>query len=88
VYQERDPGAGEAPGTADPDRGKPQYVDFDSPLSLLALDGAIGGSRVRVVLEEMLPTEDSLPVRSERGSHVAELAVEIVPVPIEKEARV
>jgi hypothetical protein len=58
---------------------KPQYVDFDSPLSLIALDGLTGGGRTRTVFEEMLPGEEELHVRSPRGHHVAELAVEIVP---------
>ncbi|MEW2521904.1 lantibiotic dehydratase [Actinacidiphila alni] len=58
---------------------KPQYVDFDSPLSLIALDGLTGGGRTRTVFEEMLPGEEELHVRSPRGRHVAELAVEIVP---------
>ncbi|MFG1810389.1 lantibiotic dehydratase [Streptomyces sp. NPDC049040] len=58
---------------------KPQYVDFDSPLSLMALDALTGGGRTRTVFEEMLPGEDELHVRSPRGHHVAELAVEIIP---------
>jgi hypothetical protein len=58
---------------------KPQYVDFDSPLSLIALDALTAGGRTRTVFEEMLPGEDELHVRSPRGHHVAELAVEIVP---------
>lgn len=58
---------------------KPQFVDFDSPLSLIALDALTGGGRTRTVFEEMLPGEDELHVRSPRGHHVAELAVEIVP---------
>ncbi|MBM9506975.1 lantibiotic dehydratase [Streptomyces sp. KK5PA1] len=60
---------------------KPQYVDFDSPLSLLALDALTGGGRSRTVFEEMLPARSDLHVRSARGHHVAELAVEIVPGP-------
>jgi len=67
-------------------RAKPQYVDFDSPLSLLALDGMLGGRRAEVVFEEMLPAEDGLDVKSERGRHVAELAVEIIPTSLEKGA--
>ncbi|WP_371483930.1 lantibiotic dehydratase [Kitasatospora sp. NBC_00315] len=58
---------------------KPQYVDFDSPLSLMALDGLLAGRAAVVVLEEMLPGEDALHVRSPEGRHVAELAVESVP---------
>ncbi|MCX4745737.1 lantibiotic dehydratase family protein [Kitasatospora sp. NBC_01287] len=60
---------------------KPQYVDFASPLSLLALDGLLGGGPGRLVLEEMLPGDDDLHVRSAEGRHVAELALEILPPP-------
>ncbi|WP_327238440.1 lantibiotic dehydratase family protein [Streptomyces sp. NBC_01317] len=55
---------------------KPQYVDFLSALSLTALEALPTHPGDRVVLREMLPTEGGLHVRSERGSHVAELAVE------------
>ena len=58
---------------------KPHYVDFDSPLSLHALEGLLGEGTGRVVLEEVLPAEDDLHVRTARGRHVAELAVELVP---------
>nr|WP_104821206.1 lantibiotic dehydratase [Kitasatospora sp. MMS16-BH015] len=59
---------------------KPQYLDFASPLSLAALEGLIpAGGAARLVLEEMLPGEDALHVRSERGRHVAELALEMIP---------
>ncbi|WP_316525561.1 lantibiotic dehydratase [Kitasatospora brasiliensis] len=67
-------GAGARLGAA-----KPQYVDFASPLSLTALDGLLAGGPGRLVLEEMLPGEDALHVRSAHGHHVAELALEIVP---------
>lgn len=60
---------------------KPHYVDFASPLSLGALEGLLGEGAARVVLEETLPAEDELPVRTARGRHVAELAAEIIPVP-------
>ncbi|MEV8046564.1 lantibiotic dehydratase [Streptomyces griseoluteus] len=60
---------------------KPQYVDFESPLSLTALEGLLAGKRARTVFEEMLPAEDELHVTSPRGRHVAELAVELLPVP-------
>ncbi|MFG2881182.1 lantibiotic dehydratase [Streptomyces sp. NPDC048297] len=62
-------------------KSKPQYVDFDSPLSLTALDGLLAGKRARTVFEEMLPGEDELHVTSPRGRHVAELAVELLPGP-------
>ncbi|MGF1429240.1 lantibiotic dehydratase [Kitasatospora sp. LaBMicrA B282] len=58
---------------------KPQYLDFASPLSLLALDGLLSGGPVRLLLEEMLPGDHELPVRSAQGRHVAELALEIIP---------
>ncbi|SEO64629.1 Lantibiotic dehydratase, C terminus [Actinacidiphila rubida] len=58
---------------------KPQYVDFASPLSLLALEGLLAAGPARTVFEEMLPGQDALHVRSPRGRHVAELALEIVP---------
>ncbi|MFJ8580837.1 lantibiotic dehydratase [Micromonospora sp. NPDC093277] len=65
---------------ADPGRvvanPKPQYVDFDSPLSLQALRGALDGPDDRIVLREMLPAADELAARSGRGDHVSELAVE------------
>ncbi|WP_432115254.1 lantibiotic dehydratase [Streptomyces sp. S1] len=63
------------------DRGpvgaKPVHVDFDSPLSLAAFDALVERKPgVQVVFQEMLPAEDGLHVVSERGRHVAELAVE------------
>ncbi|MEV7416675.1 lantibiotic dehydratase [Streptomyces sp. NPDC089919] len=65
-------GAGRGPAGA-----KPVYVDFDSPLSLSALDALVERAPgVRVAFEEMLPAEDGLHVTSRRGRHVAELAVE------------
>jgi hypothetical protein len=58
---------------------KPQYVDFDSPLSLIALEALPAGRPARTVFEEMLPDECDLHVTSPRGRHVAELAVEMLP---------
>ncbi|MGW8992242.1 lantibiotic dehydratase [Streptomyces zhihengii] len=58
---------------------KPQYVDFDSPLSLSALEALVRSPEARVVLREALPDEDDLHVTSARGRHVAELAVETTP---------
>ncbi|MFE3830187.1 lantibiotic dehydratase [Streptomyces sp. NPDC059092] len=55
---------------------KPQYVDFDSLLSLTAFEALSNHPDDRIVLREMLPSEDGLHVRSARGHHVAELAVE------------
>jgi hypothetical protein len=64
-------------------RIKPQYVDLTSPLGLAAFEFLVAGvpmddPRARVVLTERLPTADLLHVRSSRGPHVAELAVESV----------
>ncbi|WP_254878925.1 lantibiotic dehydratase [Streptomyces sp. NA04227] len=55
---------------------KPQYVDFDGPLSLAAFETLLGNPEHRVVLREVLPAHGALHVRSGRGAHVAELAVE------------
>ncbi|MFE3494774.1 lantibiotic dehydratase [Streptomyces sp. NPDC059175] len=56
---------------------KPVYVDFDSPLSLDALEAQVKRDPdVRVAFREMLPAEDGLHLTSPRGRHVAELAVE------------
>ncbi|MEU5363928.1 lantibiotic dehydratase [Streptomyces sp. NPDC005925] len=55
---------------------KPQYVDFDSPLSLAAFTSLVKSPDDRIELREMLPAENGLHVHSERGSHVAELSVE------------
>ncbi|WP_235980978.1 lantibiotic dehydratase [Streptomyces albidus (ex Kaewkla and Franco 2022)] len=60
---------------------KPSCVDLDSSLSLTAFEALLKGDEDQVVLREMLPTEDGLHVRSERGSHVAELAVETFTTP-------
>jgi len=73
--------AADAPETAYGGGAKPAYVDFDSPLSLLALEALTGGGTARTVFEEMLPAADELHLRSAEGRHVAELAVEIVPRP-------
>ncbi|WP_417801280.1 lantibiotic dehydratase [Streptomyces gamaensis] len=63
-------------GPARPGGSKPQYVDFDSFLSLTALDGLLRDASGRVVLREALPDENELHALSSRGGHVAELAVE------------
>jgi hypothetical protein len=72
---------GGGPGAAFGGGAKPHYVDFDSPLSLTALEGLLAGGPVRTVFEEMLPGQDALHVRSPQGRHVAELALEIIPRP-------
>ncbi|MFD5896799.1 lantibiotic dehydratase [Streptomyces sp. NPDC060366] len=55
---------------------KPQYLDFDSALSLTAFEALLKTAGARVVFREMLPDEDGLHAVSDRGVHVAELAVE------------
>ncbi|MFD6330621.1 lantibiotic dehydratase [Streptomyces niveus] len=55
---------------------KPQYLDFDSPLSLTAFEALLKTDGARVVFREMLPDEDGLHAVSDRGRHVSELAVE------------
>ncbi|MEU8081280.1 lantibiotic dehydratase [Catellatospora citrea] len=55
---------------------KPQYLDFDSFLSLTAFEALVKSPEARVVLREMLPAEDELHVGSARGDHVAEFAIE------------
>ncbi|MEU6815420.1 lantibiotic dehydratase [Streptomyces sp. NPDC046860] len=77
VHEEAEEGRGAAWSGG----SKPSYVDFESPLSLTALEGLLAGRRARTVFEEMLPGEDELHVTSPRGRHVAELAVELLPVP-------
>ncbi|WP_443042808.1 lantibiotic dehydratase [Streptomyces sp. NBC_00344] len=72
------PGDGASGGIWD-GGSKPHYVDFGSPLSLVALEGLIKDRTAGVRLEEMLPAEDDLHVRTARGRHVAELAVELLP---------
>ncbi|MEN8655601.1 lantibiotic dehydratase [Streptomyces sp. 21So2-11] len=57
---------------------KPQYLDFDSALSLSAFESLLKTAQARVVFREMLPDEDGLHAVSGRGRHVAELAVETV----------
>nr|WP_262508617.1 lantibiotic dehydratase family protein [Streptomyces spongiicola] len=66
---------------------KPQYVDFDSPLSLAAFEATLGTAAARVVFREMLPDESGLHVSSARGRHVAELAVETTAVPTRPKGR-
>lgn len=55
---------------------KPQYVDFDSPLSLLAFEGLLRSDAARVTFREALPDEDGPYLTTEHGGHVVELAVE------------
>lgn len=58
---------------------KPQYVDFDSALSLAAFEALLKSEQARVVFREALPDENELHVTTGRGRHVAELSVETLP---------
>ncbi|GAA3383180.1 lantibiotic dehydratase [Cryptosporangium minutisporangium] len=63
-------------GDGGPLPAKPQYLDFDSYLSLSTFERLVKSGADRVVLREMLPQHDDLHVRSGRGDHVAELAIQ------------
>lgn len=58
---------------------KPQYLDFDSHLSLVAFEALLRTAEARVVFREALPDEDDLHTVSGRGRHVAEMALETAP---------
>ncbi|WP_207930446.1 lantibiotic dehydratase [Streptomyces hainanensis] len=60
---------------------KPQYVDLESPLSLLAFEGLVRRPEARVVFREALPDQEGPLLGSEQGAHVTEFAVETVRVP-------
>ncbi|WP_407560317.1 lantibiotic dehydratase [Streptomyces sp. 184] len=64
---------------------KPQYVDFESPLSLLAFEGLLRSDAARVTFREALPDEDGPYLTTEHGGHVVELAVETAPAPAASE---
>ena len=57
-------------------RSKPHYVDFASAFCLQVLESLLRG-RETVVFQEMLPGDDELSLRTERGHHVAEIAMEV-----------
>jgi hypothetical protein len=61
------------------ERPKPQYLDCDSYLSLLAFEALLGDG-ARVMFREMLPAGDELIGGSTRGRHVTEFAIETFPV--------
>ncbi|MFF5445572.1 lantibiotic dehydratase [Streptomyces sp. NPDC012888] len=61
---------------------KPQYVDFGSLLSLGAFEALLRDGTDRVVFREPLPDPAGPHVRSGRGGHVAELAVETFTGPV------
>jgi hypothetical protein len=71
---------GTGPRSAVNGRAKPQFVDFDSYLSLTALDALMTEPDLQLRFQEMLPGTDELHVHSERGAHVAELVVETLRV--------
>ncbi|QES52077.1 lantibiotic dehydratase [Streptomyces venezuelae] len=55
---------------------KPVFVDFAALLSLAAFEALLQDPAHRVVFREPLPEPGGLHTRSDRGAHVAELAVE------------
>lgn len=61
---------------------KPQYVDFDSFLSLQLLDHMVAKAKRRVVMTEMLPGPDDLWLHGDEGAHVTEQTVEITRTPV------
>lgn len=63
-----------------PQKAKPQYVDRDSYLSLLALEAMLNSDVESVVFREMLPAGDELTAGSADGGHVAEFAIETFPI--------
>ncbi|MFI6163468.1 lantibiotic dehydratase [Micromonospora haikouensis] len=60
-------------------RPKPQYVDGDSYLSLLALEALVTSGDDRVVFREMLPSGDELTAGPGHGRHVTEFVIETFP---------
>jgi Lantibiotic dehydratase, N terminus len=69
-------------GTHRPGVAKPQYVDFESLLSLIALEGLIKSTDATVVFAEMLPSAEQLVARSADGEHVTEFAIETYNRPV------
>ncbi|MEU7040603.1 lantibiotic dehydratase [Streptomyces varsoviensis] len=70
--EEGEEGGGPGPLAGD----KPQYVDFDSYLSLTVFETRLKEAGARVVLREALPGEEDARVTSPDGRHVAEMVVE------------
>lgn len=56
---------------------KPQYMDFENPLMVRLLGKLIVDGKFGLVIEEMLPDVDQLPVSTEQGSYVSEVIVEM-----------
>lgn len=56
---------------------KPQYVDFDSHLSLALLDSTVRSATQRLVFTEMLPDIEQLWLHPDGRPHVTELTIEI-----------
>lgn len=57
--------------------GKPQFIDFDSHLSLMLLDDIVRTAGERVVFTEMLPDLENLWPYAGGGAYVSELTVEM-----------
>ncbi len=70
------PEEGEEGGPGPLANDKPQYVDFDSYLSLTVFETRLKEAGARVVLREALPGEEDARVTSPDGRHVAEMVVE------------
>ena len=66
-------------------RTKPMYLDFTSLFSLTLLETQARRAEGRVQFEEMYPSEEDLYVRSSRGRHVCELAIESARIPVQPE---
>jgi hypothetical protein len=63
-------------------REKPHYLDLESCLSMQAFGYALGNDATAVTFTEMLPSGSELNTASGRGSHVAEVAVELFSCPV------
>lgn len=60
---------------------KPQYVQFDSFLSLQAFEALGAGPDDRVLIQEALPAADGVMTRLPDGRHVTEFAIETFRMP-------
>jgi hypothetical protein len=56
---------------------KPMYVDFENFFSLMLLERVITKSSARVVMTEMLPSQEQLWFKHDGGSYVTEFILEM-----------
>lgn len=56
---------------------KPQYMDFENPILVRLLGKLIVDGKFGMVVEEMLPDVDQLPVRNGQERYVSEMIVEM-----------